>query len=93
MKLCVHWVNATRPQDVRAQVELTYRNALLDIANGVEHVKRAFDHAKARPYYPLQDWGRFNRYAFRQAVRHLSPSESAAARFQITFDQGMSHGH
>lgn len=93
MRLSVHWVNATRPHDVRTQVELTYRDTLLEISNGVENAKRAYDHAKACPHHPLQDWHRFNQHALGTATRNLSPTETSMARFQIAFNEGVSNDH
>lgn len=84
MRLEVHWVNATRPPIERTRIELTYRDALLSLFNGVENA------SKARNIYishrsPHMDWARFNRTATQEAVRFLTPTEAHQARFQVLF--------
>ncbi len=86
MILTVAWINATRPADVKTQVELIYRNRLLDFTDGVENAKRIQDHFKRCQRPVIHDWQRFNFYAHAEATEFLTPHEKKASRFTIEFN-------
>lgn len=85
MKLSVSWINATRPPEVRTQVELSYRNRLLDFCDGVENAKRCHDNFIRASRHGLHDWQRFNYYAHTEATELLTPTEKKLSKFKIEF--------
>lgn len=87
MILTVEWINATRPPEVKAQVELTYRNRFLDFTDGVENAYKIYTHFKRVSRPCLHDWQRFNYYAFAEATEFLTPHEKKSAKFKIDFNQ------
>ena len=86
MILSVTWVGATREPTQRTKVELTYRNALLELFHSPECAKKSHDYYVTHPQTPFQDWARFTHYAHSQAIRELTPCEKAVARFRVDFD-------
>lgn len=87
MILKATWVNATRPADQVRCVEMTIRNKLLEMFNGVEHVKRGMDHHRARPV-PYSDFSRFFSAAVSFAAQNtgLTPTERERMRVQLRIE-------
>jgi hypothetical protein len=84
--LSVEWIGATRPPEVKTKVELTYRDALLDLFASPEKAKKAHDQFNACPHRPFQDWPRLSYYARRRAIQGLTANETRNASFRVSFE-------
>lgn len=89
MKLCAHWIHASRPHDEKTRIELIGRNSILDFFDGVENAKKAYDKYQSNPHRPFQDWSRAYHYAFRQAASNFTAWERSNTQIKFSFDEGL----
>lgn len=85
MILRAHWINPTRPRDVRTCVEATIEHSLLDAFGGPEKAFRARE-AFRKVRSPEMDWSRLFNQAIRNAGKNLTPSETDGMRVTVSFE-------
>jgi hypothetical protein len=85
MRLHVHYLNPSRPPEVRKCIEATIEHTLLDMFGSPENAKRAKD-AFSRVRSPAMDWSRLFNQAVRTAGTRLTPTEVMAMKVTVRFD-------
>lgn len=87
MELNVCWVNATRLQPERNQIEQAYKARLMALFGTVAAAAEAKGHWHRCNEPPIHHWTTYNKIAHIEATSGLLPSERQLAHFTIRFEE------